>query len=191
MPSLTRSLSIPSLRRWACQHRARLLWLALASLVAGFYVLPTGEAQQRVVRRAGCAGSGARPHLDEGPGDGVNDHHASPHAGAGRVAGVDAGPVAGGGAWLVADGAGRAERAPAAAVFHGCATGLPPRNQRRRGVAQGIGRGGGAIGDRERAQGGFLARPGRHTLSELDGLHRRAESSADRAVSMASLASRR
>jgi hypothetical protein len=45
MPSLTRSLSILSLRRWASQHRARLLWLALASFVAGFYVLPFGEAQ--------------------------------------------------------------------------------------------------------------------------------------------------
>ena len=45
MPSLTRSPSVLLLRRWASRHRSRLLWLALGSLVAGFYVLPFGEAQ--------------------------------------------------------------------------------------------------------------------------------------------------
>lgn len=45
MLALKRSLSIHPLRRWASRHRARLLWVALASFVAGFYVLPVGEVQ--------------------------------------------------------------------------------------------------------------------------------------------------
>lgn len=44
MPFLP-SLSIKTLCRWASRHRARLLWLALASFLAGFYVLPIGEVQ--------------------------------------------------------------------------------------------------------------------------------------------------
>jgi len=45
MPVLSQRLFISPLLRWASRHRARLLWLALASFVAGFYVLPFGEAQ--------------------------------------------------------------------------------------------------------------------------------------------------
>ena len=45
MPDRSKRLSISPLLRWASRHRARLLWLALASFVAGFYVLPFGEAQ--------------------------------------------------------------------------------------------------------------------------------------------------